>query len=51
VPSDVLNARNTWADAAAYDQQADKLAHMFVENFKAFEQGVSPGVRAAGPKL
>jgi phosphoenolpyruvate carboxykinase (ATP) len=51
VPNDVLNPRNTWPDAAAYDQQADKLARMFVENFKPFEQGVSAAVRAAGPKV
>jgi phosphoenolpyruvate carboxykinase (ATP) len=51
VPGDVLNPRNTWPDAAAYDRQADKLAQMFVENFKAFERGVSAEVRAAGPMV
>ena len=51
VPADVLKPRNTWANAADYDAQAAKLAAMFVENFKAFESGVSPEVRAAGPKV
>jgi phosphoenolpyruvate carboxykinase (ATP) len=49
VPADVLTPRATWADGAAYDAQAAKLARMFVENFKAFEEGVSAEVLAAGP--
>jgi phosphoenolpyruvate carboxykinase (ATP) len=51
VPAEVLNARNTWSDGAAYDQQANKLAQMFAENFKAFESEVSAAVRAAGPRV
>jgi phosphoenolpyruvate carboxykinase (ATP) len=50
VPSEVLKPRNTWSNAAQYDEQAGKLARMFVENFKTFESGVTPEVRAAGPK-
>jgi phosphoenolpyruvate carboxykinase (ATP) len=49
VPADVLNPRNTWADKEAYDQQAQKLARMFADNFKAFEARVTSEVRAAGP--
>jgi phosphoenolpyruvate carboxykinase (ATP) len=51
VPEEVLNPRNTWKDSAAYDQQAQKLASMFQENFKQFSDGVPPEVLAAGPKL
>jgi phosphoenolpyruvate carboxykinase (ATP) len=51
VPAEVLKPRNTWADGAAYDAQAAKLAGMFVENFRAFEGGVSAGVVAAGPNV
>jgi phosphoenolpyruvate carboxykinase (ATP) len=50
VPAEVLKPRSTWADAAAYDAQAAKLAKMFVDNFKNFEAGVTPDVKAAGPR-
>jgi phosphoenolpyruvate carboxykinase (ATP) len=51
IPSEVLRPRNTWADGADYDRQAAKLARMFVENFKAFEGGVTAAVLAAGPNF
>jgi phosphoenolpyruvate carboxykinase (ATP) len=50
VPSEVLNPRGTWKDSAAYDEQAHKLARMFIENFKAFEADAAPDVKAAGPR-
>jgi len=49
VSSGVLKPRNTWTDGARYDEQAARLARMFVENFKTFEPGVTADVRAAGP--
>jgi len=49
VPASVLRPRDTWADGAAYDAQAHKLARMFRDNFKAFEASVAADVRAAGP--
>jgi phosphoenolpyruvate carboxykinase (ATP) len=49
VPDSVLNPRNTWPDAAQYDEQAKKLAQMFVENFKTFENDVPASVKQAGP--
>ena len=51
VPANVLDPRGTWADRAAYDQQAAKLARMFAENFKAFENDVPASVKDAGPKV
>ena len=49
VPGDVLTPRSTWPSPAGYDAEAAKLAKMFAENFKLFEAGVTPDVRAAGP--
>jgi phosphoenolpyruvate carboxykinase (ATP) len=50
VPSSVLTPRNTWSDQAAYDAQAARLARMFRDNFKAFEQSVEPQVLAQQPR-
>ncbi len=51
VPAEVLDARGSWPDAAAYDMQAKKLAAMFVENIKKFGDAVTPAILAAGPKV
>ncbi len=51
VPASVLNPRGTWADGAAYDAQARKLAQMFVDNFKTFAADVDAAVVAAGPRV
>ena len=51
VPAEVLNPRSTWKNPAAYDEQARKLARMFVENFKSFEADAAPDVKAAGPRV
>ena len=50
VPTEVLNPRDTWADGAEYDAAAHKLASMFKENFKLFEDQLPDGVKEAGPK-
>jgi phosphoenolpyruvate carboxykinase (ATP) len=50
VPSEVLNARDTWSDKDAYDAQAAKLAGLFAENFERFADRVPEAVRNAGPK-
>ncbi len=51
VPANVCNPRDAWADKAAYDTQARKLAGMFKDNFKKY---TGPGVTdytAFGPRV
>jgi phosphoenolpyruvate carboxykinase (ATP) len=51
VPSEILLPRDTWADKAAYDAAARKLAKLFIDNFKKYESGASAEVRAASPSV
>ncbi len=51
VPDAVLSPRDTWADKDAYDAQARRLARMFQDNFRTFEDQVSDEIKAAGPKV
>ncbi len=50
VPSEILMARNTWPDKAAYDAKATHLAGLFAENFKQYKKFISESVYCAGPK-
>jgi phosphoenolpyruvate carboxykinase (ATP) len=49
VPNEVLNPKNTWKDKNAYDEQAKKLANMFVDNFKEYSEGTSESIKNSGP--
>src|SRR5690606_1710751 len=49
VPSEVLNPRNTWADADAYDAKANFLAGLFIKNFEKYASGVTQEIKDAAP--
>jgi phosphoenolpyruvate carboxykinase (ATP) len=49
VPDAILVPRSSWADPAAYDSAAVRLAELFRSNFKQYEAGVNPDIKAAGP--
>ena len=50
VPDEMLDARGLWADKAAYDAQANKLATMFAENFAKKYPNMPAYIAEAGPK-
>lgn len=49
VPSEVLNPRNTWENATAYDAKAKELAQSFRTNFKKFEEFANEEILAGAP--
>ena len=51
VPDEILIAKNTWADKAAYDQKAKHLAALFVKNFEKYADQASEQIRAAAPRV
>lgn len=52
VPSEVLHPRNAWEDKDGFDAQARKLAGMFSENFKRFEDTeIGKAVSTSGPSV
>jgi phosphoenolpyruvate carboxykinase (ATP) len=50
VPAQLLHARSTWTDPAAYDAAARRLAAQFHANFKNYAAEVSEAVQQAGPR-
>ncbi len=51
VPSELLDPKNTWADKTAYDEQAKKLAGLYINNFKQYADKVSEDVLASAPVI
>ncbi len=51
IPFEVLSPEESWQDKEAYAAETKAIAQKFVENFKKFEDQVSPAVIAAGPRL
>ncbi len=51
VPEEVLVPERTWGDPAAYREMSARLAALFHENFRQFEDQASEEIRAAAPRL
>ena len=51
VPSEILNARNTWPTPEAFDVKARELAAQFVKNFEKYADGVNEEILAAAPRV
>jgi phosphoenolpyruvate carboxykinase (ATP) len=50
VDTKLLDPRSTWRDPEAYDEQASRLARMFVENLTKFGDAVAHEIAAAAPR-
>eukprot|EP00931_Biecheleriopsis_adriatica_P001734 TRINITY_DN1021_c0_g1_i2.p1 TRINITY_DN1021_c0_g1~~TRINITY_DN1021_c0_g1_i2.p1 ORF type:complete len:587 (-),score=132.52 TRINITY_DN1021_c0_g1_i2:78-1838(-) len=50
VDSKILMPSKTWADQAEFEITADRLATLFKDNFKKFEDGCSADILAASPE-
>jgi phosphoenolpyruvate carboxykinase (ATP) len=51
VSAEVLTPRTAWADKAAFDATAKKLAQLFRDNFRKYEDQAAADVKAAGPRV
>jgi len=51
VPDELLNPKETWADSAAYDETASKLASKFVDNFESYKKEADASILKAAPKV
>ena len=51
IPDDILLPWKSWQDENAYQNQSNRLAKMFAENFEQYVSGVDENIRNAGPKL
>lgn len=49
IPDGILQPRETWQDKRKFDNVANLLAQMFIENFEKYASGCSDAVLEAGP--
>jgi len=49
VDDTILDPRSTWSDPNAYDETAQKLVKLFIDNFEQFAEHVDQNVREAAP--
>lgn len=51
LPSEVLNPKQTWEEKEKYDQKAENLAELFINNFNTYADGVSQEILNAAPQI
>ena len=49
IKPEILNPRNAWEDKEAFDKTRDKLAEMFVSNYKKYQDGEHTDYAPFGP--
>lgn len=51
VPNAILNPIGTWKNEDEYEEVANRLAKLFVDNFKKYEESAGTDIQAAAPVL
>ncbi|MGY0399427.1 MAG: phosphoenolpyruvate carboxykinase (ATP) [Ostreibacterium sp.] len=51
VPTEILQPQNIWADKAAFNQQADDLAGLFLKNFEKYADHADAAIKSAAPVI
>jgi phosphoenolpyruvate carboxykinase (ATP) len=51
VPNEVIWPKDSWSNKEDYDNTLYRLGKAFADNFKKYEAGSAPEIKAAGPKL
>lgn len=51
VPDELLNPKKSWTGSADFREEVTKLAGLFVENFKKYQDEATEDVVKAGPEV
>ena len=51
VPTELLNPIDTWTDAEAFNEKANHLAGLFLDNFKKYSGKASEDIMSAAPQV
>ncbi len=51
VPAELLDPKNTWKDKRGYDETAEKLAKLFIQNFNSYKQHANEEILSGAPLL